>query len=160
MTPFFKATGGNEIEVLTERASVQCWSWGSENGAGFIAVNTNTYQAKFLANSLYAPAWQFAGANLVICKLGTAAAAATVGDVVVVPATQSQADGTNVNNPLPLSTSYAVNFPTNKAGYTGAGAHAAIIAGSDEYIGTMTYISNADLALSTRVPSVSITGTA
>jgi len=108
MTPFFKTSGGNEIEVLTERASVQCWSWGSENGAGYIHENhasrKNSYLEYFLGDSKYGPAWQFAGANLVICKVGKAAAGAN-GDVIIVPATQSVADATGVNNPLPLSTS-------------------------------------------------------
>jgi len=30
-TPFFKSTGGNEIEVIlnSARTGVQCWAWGS-----------------------------------------------------------------------------------------------------------------------------------
>jgi len=30
-TPFFKSTGGNEIEVIlnSDRTGVQCWAWGS-----------------------------------------------------------------------------------------------------------------------------------
>jgi len=51
-------------------------------------------------------------------------------------------------------------MPTNRAGYIGATGNAAIIAGDDEYLGTMTYISDANVALSTRVPAADITGTA
>lgn len=36
MTPFFKSTGANEIEVVVNSArAVKCWLWGSNNGAGF-----------------------------------------------------------------------------------------------------------------------------
>ena len=71
MTPFFKATGGNEIEVLTARAGVQCWSWGSENGAGW--AHLHTYKGLgFLAASKYIALSQYSGVNVVICKVGTA----------------------------------------------------------------------------------------
>lgn len=100
MTPFFKATGGNEIDVVvsTKRA-VQCWSWGSYNGAGWAhkdAFVGNEYWA-----NKYLPLVQYAGLNMVICKLGTAKGTATTGDVVVIPATQSGPILDNVNNPLP-----------------------------------------------------------
>lgn len=42
MTPFFKATGGNEIDVVVNSArAVRCWFWGSPNGQGFVNVKDN-----------------------------------------------------------------------------------------------------------------------
>ena len=54
MIPFYKATGGNEIEVLvsTSRA-VQCWNWGSYNGAGYAAVHTHAPFVDYIAASKY-----------------------------------------------------------------------------------------------------------
>lgn len=35
-TPFFKATGNNEIEVRSYREGVRCWWWGNLNGIGSV----------------------------------------------------------------------------------------------------------------------------
>jgi hypothetical protein len=37
---------------------------------------------------------------MVVCKIGVAAGT-TGGDVIAIPATHSQPDGLNINNPLP-----------------------------------------------------------
>jgi hypothetical protein len=41
MTPFYKVTGANEVEVVVNSArTVQCWNWGSENGNGNARIHT------------------------------------------------------------------------------------------------------------------------
>jgi hypothetical protein len=91
MIPFFKATGGNEIDVVVNSArAVQCWFWGSPNGQGFAYLDTNVMQAAFLlATSKYTSPHSLAQLCFVVCKLGTAAGTATTGDVVVIPNTQT-----------------------------------------------------------------------
>jgi hypothetical protein len=101
MTPFFKDTGGNEIiVVVNSKRAVQCWSWGSYNGAGFSLLNDAKGLAYFAGK--YRPLVQYAGYNMIICKLGKDAGTTGTGDVVIIPATQSAPFGTNVNNPVPL----------------------------------------------------------
>lgn len=101
MTPFFKSTGGNEIEVRVSnpKRTVQCWAWGSYNGNGFALTHTFIGN-EFFVNKYFA-LMQYKGLNMVICKLGTAKADKDTGDVVVIPATQSGPIVDNVNNPLP-----------------------------------------------------------
>lgn len=75
---------------------------------------------------------------MVICKVGTGAATATVGDTVIVPCTQSAPDGnlpdgtTAVNNPLPF---FATDLGSSRAGFIAASnsnaRNLAVIAGSD-----------------------------
>jgi hypothetical protein len=152
MTPFFKATGGNEIDVMVNTArAVKCWSWGSYNGAGFAEVHT--FIGKEYWTGKYFAAQQFKGLNMIICKLGVAAGTATTGDVVVVPTTQTAPDGklgdgtTDVNNPTPKATStnpLATSWNSMKTACNGK--NPAILAGTDEYLGTMTFISNANVA--------------
>jgi len=87
--------------------------------------------------------------NMVICKIGTAAGTATTGDVIVIPATQSAPDAATTNNPLPEHGSVSP-FPSSASGIKLAALNGgnkfnmAIIAGSDEYLGLMTHISDAD----------------
>lgn len=146
MTPFFKSTGGNEIEVVVNSArAVQCWSWGSYNGAGWALAAAHA-GATFFTGKYFA-LYQYAQLNMVVCKVGTAAGTATTGDIIIIPATQSQPDGSNVNNPLPkydaassLSSSRA-NIITAAATHT---KNLGMIAGTDEYLGTMTKISSAE----------------
>jgi len=100
MTPFFKSTGGNEIEVVVSTTrKVQCWAWGSYNGNGFALVH-GFVGNEFFANKYFALV-QYKGLNMVVCKLGTAKGTATTGDVVIVPATQLGPILDNVNDPLP-----------------------------------------------------------
>lgn len=88
--------------------------------------------------------------NMVICKIGKTKGG-TDGDVIIIPATQTSPDAANVNNPLPTfasaATDTANSFTAVKAAYIDTGDsnkkyNMAVIAGSDEYIGTMTYIFN------------------
>lgn len=105
MIPFYKVTGGNEVQVLvsTTRA-VQCWNWGSYNGNGFALVHTYVPMLSYFGNSdIYQPLMQFRGVNMVICKLGKTKGTTGTGDVVIIPATQLAPDyPATVNNPLPL----------------------------------------------------------
>jgi hypothetical protein len=88
---------------------------------------------------------------MIVCKLGTTAGTATTGDVVIIPATQLAPDTpSTVNNPLP---EYASTTPLLSSGSAPLATAAtssknpAILGGSDEYLGTITVISNADTAL-------------
>jgi len=147
MIPFYKATGGNEIEVLVSSArAVQCWSWGSYNGNGWATVH-NAAWATFFANKYFA-LLQYAQLNMIICKVGTAAGTATTGDTIVIPTTQTQVDGTDINNPLPLYGVGLSSDPTKLA--TAANSNAknfAIMAGTDQYLGHVKALSNANTAL-------------
>jgi hypothetical protein len=161
MTPFFKTTGGNEIEVVVSTArTVQCWSWGSYNGAGFATVHNDAWISYFASNKYFA-LMQFKGLNMIVCKLGTAAGTATTGDVMIIPATQSAPDGTNVNNPLPLAVSTTPLLASSFNSLLTAcnSVNPAIIAGSDEYLGTMTFISSADTAFANIIQTVAYPGT-
>lgn len=148
MTPFFKATGGNQIDVVvnTERA-VKCWSWGSYNGAGWAMKHDDTGITNWFAGK-YRPLWQYKQMNMVVCEIGTTAGTATTGDVVIIPATQTAADNpSTVRNPLPAyktatSTLYSVATQADMLTCTSTNKGPAIIAGSDEYLGTMTHISD------------------
>lgn len=52
MVPFFKSTGGNEVEVLVNTArEVKCWSWGSYNGAGWAVAHTVTEIADYIQDA-------------------------------------------------------------------------------------------------------------
>lgn len=163
MIPFFKATGGNEVEVLVSTArAVKCWSWGSYNGAGFAFIHTHVPMVDYLTSDKYAPLMQFRGLNMVICKLGTTAGTATTGDVVIIPATQLAPDyPATVNNPLPLATVTTPVLASSRESMLTAcnSVNPAIIAGADEYLGTMNFISNADTAYSGIVPTQDYPGT-
>lgn len=91
-----------------------------------------------------------------VCKIGTATGTATTGDVIIIPATQLRPDGTNVNNPLPgfknddpLANSLEGMGISTKV--SSDLENLAILGGSDEYLGTMTHISNANVAFATTV---------
>jgi len=52
MVPFFKKTGGNEIDVVVNsKRAVKCWAWGSENGQGFCRLHDAAAIANFFADS-------------------------------------------------------------------------------------------------------------
>jgi hypothetical protein len=134
MTPFFKASGGNEIQVVvnTDRA-VKCWSWGSYNGAGYAEKHTHKALGYF-GTQKYVKLHQFAGINMITCEIGTTAAP-TGGDIIIIPATQTAADNpATVNNPLPgyLTSSSTVLSSCKTTMLTAANSKGpAIIAGSD-----------------------------
>lgn len=99
---------------------------------------------------------------MVICKLGTAAGTASTGDVVIIPATQLAPDyPATVNNPLPLATVTTPVLASSRESMTTAcnSINPAIIAGADEYLGTMNFISNADTAYANIIPSADYAGT-
>jgi hypothetical protein len=160
MQPFFKATGGNEIDVMvnSERA-VKCYSWGSYNGAGFATIHNDAWASYFTGK--YFALMQFKGLNMIVCKLGTAAGTATTGDVIVVPATQSAPDNpATVNNPLPFAVSTTPLLASSLASMKTActGKNPAILAGTDEYLGAMTFISNANTAFAGIAQNVDVSG--
>jgi len=162
MIPFFKATGGNEIDVMVSTArAVQCWSWGSYNGAGFATIHGPAW-ATYFANKYFA-LMQFRGVNMIVCKLGTAAGTSSTGDVVIIPATQLAPDTpATVNNPLPLAVSTTPYLSSSLDSMKTAcnSVNPAILAGSDEYLGTMTFISNANTAFADIAPTQNYAGTA
>jgi len=105
---------------------------------------------------------------MVICEIGVAAGTTTTGDVIIIPATQQAMDNPNtVNNPLPgfltgsspvlASTKTKLLVATNGGA---SGSNPAIIAGSDEYLGTMTHISNGNVNLNTRLNTADYEGAA
>lgn len=89
MTPFFKATGGNEIDAVVSGDStrtVQCWYHGSTNGQGWCVLSTAVKWIEYYTGKYYSP-HQYGQMPLVICKLGKVKGTATHGDVIVIPAT-------------------------------------------------------------------------
>jgi hypothetical protein len=98
---------------------------------------------------------------MIVCKIGVAKGTATTGDAIIIPATQSAPDATNVNNPLPLATSTDPMLASSRASMLTAGGSKkpAMIAGTDEYLGTMTFISDADTAVATILPHADCEGT-
>lgn len=168
MTPFFKNTGGNEVEVMVNsERSVKCWSWGSYNGAGW-ALKHGDVSLPFFGNGKYESLHQYKGLNMVICEIGVTAGTTGTGDVIIIPATQSAVDNpATVNNPLPgfltSSTTLYESTKTNLLLATNSGAsgsNPAIIAGSDEYLGTMTHISNGNVNFNTRINTADYEGKA
>jgi hypothetical protein len=162
MIPFWKSTGGNEIEVVVNSArAVQCWSWGSAQGEGWASIHNPVWATYFTAK--YFALMQYAQMNMVICKIGTAAGTATTGDVIVIPATQKAPDATNVNNPLPKYASATPVLSSGRASVVTAAntnnKNLVIIAGTDQYLGTMTKISNADTNLDTVIQAADLVGT-
>lgn len=149
MVPFYKATGGNEIDVVTNaKRAVKCWAWGSENGQGFCRKHDAAAIANFFAASAgYKKALQYASMNFVICEVGTAAGTATTGDVIIIPAKQSNTDIAGENNMLPkgpvgdaalkTATDTGVLICAGGDGSEGMGMYA----GTDALLGTMTIIS-------------------
>jgi len=165
MIPFFKNTGANEVEVVTnvERAGLKCFYWGSNHGAGW------AQKIAFVGNTFFTgktkPIYKYAMTNMLVCKIGTANGAATTGNVIIVPATQLAADASGTNNPFPGFASVDP-LPNSLQGISVAAKvgndkeNMAIIAGSDEYLGTMSHLSNADTDLSTIVQTgTGLTGT-
>jgi hypothetical protein len=106
MTPFFKAAGGNQIDVMVNtKRKVDCFSWGSQNGAGYVDKDVKTMVSddkwtNFFKTNGYLVARAVAGLNLVICKATKDTPGTDVtGDIVVIPATQSAGDLSN--DPVP-----------------------------------------------------------
>jgi|DeetaT_19_FD_contig_121_1327_length_3601_multi_4_in_0_out_0_2 hypothetical protein len=98
--------------------------------------------------------------NMVICKLGTTQGTATTGDIVIIPSTQSDPGVGGANNPLPEQGQVTM-LPSSVSGITDAQTSTtnffAILAGTDEYLGTMTFISQATTAFNTIHPSADAT---
>lgn len=100
----------------------------------------------------YHRAWVNSMLSMVVCKLGTAAGTATTGDVVIIPST-SVVENAELALPVVGETGYYHAVPSkmqtayldNAAGDKSMG----MIAGSDEYLGTMTHISDGSTALTT-----------
>jgi hypothetical protein len=183
MTPFFSSKGGNQIDVMVSTTrKVECFSWGSYNGAGMIddvlAEIKKVWGSYFLTNG-YLPARMVAGLNLVICKAtkGTAGTAKT-GDVVVVPATQSAPD-VGSNDPAPGQHKAAKPYSSSRSGLmsglnkstdmtaktdgktldVGDGKEGLpVLAGSDAYLGTMSHLSDATIEFNTLIQADEIAG--
>jgi hypothetical protein len=89
MTPFYKSTGGNEVEVVVQGSrTVSCWVYSSQTGGGYctkFSAGANTYFQNNLA--IYREQKMFAGMGLLVCDIGVAAGA-TGGETIFVPATQ------------------------------------------------------------------------
>jgi len=84
--------------------------------------------------------------NFVICEVGTTAGTATTGDVMIIPAKQSNTDIAGENNMLPKGPVGDAAYKTatkegvaacSDTGNEGMG----IYAGTDAYLGAMTVIS-------------------
>jgi len=74
-----KATGDNEVEVITNRAgTVKCWMYGNEHGNGYCRAVDNP------TNWAYERLLQFRDMNFMVCQVGVAPGG-TNGDVIVVP---------------------------------------------------------------------------
>jgi hypothetical protein len=165
MIPFFKSSGANEVEVVfnVKRDGVKCFYWGSNHGAGW------AQKIGFVGNTFFTgktkPIYKYAMTNMLVCKIGVANGATTTGNVMIVPATQQAADATGVNNPFPGFAS-TDPLPNSLQGITVAAKvssdkeNMAILAGSDEYLGAMTHLSNADTDLGGLVQTgTDLTGT-
>lgn len=166
MIPFYTSNGGNEIETRVNSArKVQCWNWGSYNGAGFAQTKTEVDKnwALFFAtnHAVYVPTRQFAGLNMVICKVTKDTAASNVagytGDVVVIPATQTACDNTKTDklikykshDPLPGVAS-TDPLPSNMKGLLAVANNAetkmTILGGADQYLGALSHIAGSELS--------------
>jgi hypothetical protein len=107
-----------------------------------------------LLNSHYQKAFINAMMNLCVCKLNNADGTATTGDVVIVPATQQQLTGTATSGDDVLPKHDQSGFgktipatlqdPVYKASAAGDKSFG-MMAGTDEYLGTMTHISKGDV---------------
>jgi hypothetical protein len=161
MIPFYTSNGGNEIETRCNSATrkVQCWNWGSYNGAGFADTKTKvdaSWGLYFATNhATYKPTRQFAGINMVICKVNKATAASSIagytGDVVVIPATQTASDNTKTDSlikykshdPVPGVASKSP-LPSDLKGLTAVANTAetkmTILGGADQYLGALSHI--------------------
>lgn len=150
--------------MVNSARTVQCWSWGSENGNG--NARLHNFAGNEYCDAKYKPLYQFAGLNLVVCKLGSTDGTASTGDIMIVPATQSAPDATGINNPLPLHGENTVMLPSSRAGVaaatlnSGSNYNLAIMAGTDDYLGTMTYISSASTNFADTVQDGDATGVA
>lgn len=154
MTPFFKSTGANEVEVVVTpaRDGTKCWMWGGPNGMGvarnidYSGTNANTVEANYiLAASGYNRAWVNAMLSLVICKVGVGAGTATTGNVIVIPSTQV-VENAELALPVVGETGFYHAVPNKmqtayQASSTAGDKSMGMIAGTDEYLGTMTKIS-------------------
>jgi hypothetical protein len=152
------------VTRVNSARKVQCWNWGSYNGAGFAQVKTEidkNWALYFAQHAVYIPTRQFASINLVICKVtkdtaGSSAAGLT-GDVVVIPATQTAADNTKTDgklkykshNPVPGFAS-ADPTPSTMKGLLDAcndgASKMTILGGSDQYLGALTHIAASELS--------------
>lgn len=165
------STGANEIvTVVSTSRVVKCWMWGHPDGYGNarnIAGGNSASSA--LSNAVtddyikvasgYDRTWSCNMMSLVICNVGTTAGTATTGDVVIIPTTQKQLAAADIPLPTPgeTDTQYtvfaAVPSKLVNAFYNNGGAAGdksmGMIAGTDEYLGTMTYVSGGDTALTT-----------
>lgn len=187
MTPFFHSNGGNQIDVVVNTArKVDCFSWGTDNGAGLIMdqfSEVETTWGVYFATNGYLNARMMANLNLVICKAtkGTAGTK-TTGDVVIIPATQTAPDVSGVNNPFDSQKKADKPFSSSMSGMmSGLNSKAAkanlakktdgknldvgdgkrglpILAGSDAYLGTMTHLSDASIAFHTTIQADDLTG--
>lgn len=182
-TPFFKSTGGNEIEVIlnSARTGVQCWAWGSENGEGLMIAQNNKLpqaaSAQFQELTWFNTV-RYSRMNMVICKVGVAAGTATTGDVIIIPTTHVDPNLSGVNNPLPtapIATGTVTTLthwdalsatpeavPATLAGMaiaTASTKYMAILAGTDANLGAMTFISNGDTAYTSIYQGAALTAT-
>lgn len=85
MTPFFKTTGGNEIEVVVNSArAVKCWYHGSSNGQGYCRKHTFA-EATYYSGSKYLATRQYDMFPMIICKIGKVVGTASTGDAIMIP---------------------------------------------------------------------------
>jgi len=164
MTPFFKSTGQNQVELSMNSArTVSCWHFSSADGSGYCIKHANDYLTFFTGEDLlYREAIMFGGMGLLVCELGTGTGTATTGDAIFVPATQQGWASDLATMALPglgtedTGTAGLADFPVNNqagalacaddgsSSCSGAACHAAIrmMFSSDANLYSMTRIAD------------------
>lgn len=165
------STGANEIvTVVSTSRVVKCWMWGHPDGYGNArniaggstassALSNDVTDNYIMVASGYDRTWSCNMMSLVICNVGTTAGTATTGDVVIIPTTQKTLAASDIPLPTPgtTDTQYTI-FPAVPAklvdaffanGGSAGDSSMGMIAGTDEYLGTMTYVSGGDTDLTT-----------
>jgi hypothetical protein len=158
MTPFFKSTGGNQVEVVVSTArTVSCWHYSSSNGDGYCLKNGDDWLTFFTGEDLLMRETIMYGAmGLMICEVGTASGTATTGDAIFIPSTQADHSsdlalmalpgiGTNADDNAGVA-----NYPMNNL--PGAVLCATGVAGNAGAI-RMMFSSDANLYSMTRISS-------
>jgi hypothetical protein len=90
MTPFWASTGANQVQVVVQgaRTGVECWVYSSETGSGYCKIHSDASLDIFASGDhVYADLDMWGGMGLLVCKVGTTAAA-TGGETIFVPGTQ------------------------------------------------------------------------
>jgi len=155
MTPFWHSAGSNQVEVVVQgaRSGVECWVYSSQDGSGYCLPHDTAYIANFFdAADPYAELITLGGMGLLVCKVGTTAAA-TGGETIFVPSWQQDyaapdeqaLPGTGDNSDVGYGTTIPANDRDGVLECTNAGANELrLLFGTDRNLFTMMNIATGD----------------